>query len=971
MNFITGTASSDKIDGTSGPDYIQGGYGNDVISGGDGNDEINGQADNDVLTGGPGKDVFLFNFGFSYGSDVITDFKRGEDVIDVRGTGLKTRTFSEVIAAAVTVAGDAVLTFAPSYTVRLSGVPLSSLKASDFLFPLTATGTSGDDTFELTWGADVVSGGAGNDVIANIFRYGPNPNDFFYNGTLGEDELRGESGDDIIGFTLDAKLVDGGEGNDTAYQTFQNLGAKVIYSLGEGGQPGRAASVRLVSIENLYTGNSDDTIVGSDANNAISSSLGSDRIDGGFGTDLLTGGPGGDTFIGLFRSSGNTIDGDFITDLFKEDRISLEFAAGISRSFRTLSSADLSFADGVLTVGNGAGSVLVRVNLPNASIESSFELRDLGERIEIFRTDGAGVRRDVGSDGVVSLVGGVGPDRFDIVEINYLNPGATQRPPTLTHVRQFNPAEGDRIHIGWVVDFSKITQILSSAKTMGGGIRVKLTDAADLQIDGLTPASLSASVFSFGTTRTVNDPAAAFLGGDLQAFAVTKRWVPGQLLGYSFDSDLSPDAVATARKTYEQIARVANLDFREERDGQLYHLFNPDLQGAAAVATFPTPTGASVKYGSSRPTASTVIHEILHTMGLNHADESPGFRALLHGLPYTAMGSTSIRVADNASNLYVFHQLTGPLALDLEALIQFYGDSQATLGDDFYLFDTSTFYFEGIHDSGGRDTVVIVDSQRLGVKLDLRERGGFDLGSISAAGTRLPSVFQTKFTKIEDVKLGDGPDSIIGNDANNLIVAAGGSDVLTGNGGDDRIEGGAGRDIATYRGPRDSYKVSSSGQEWLIEDKVGLDGRDSLTGVERLLFQSSALALDIDGDAGKLALFIGAVFGKGAVSDQRLVGIGLRELDAGTSDNTLMEAAITGKVGASPSYRQVVDLLYGNIVGGIPSNEDAKYFVELLETGIYSIGSLGVWAASTDLNRVNVDLVGLTQTGLAYLVDGI
>jgi hypothetical protein len=63
----------------------------------------------------------------------------------------------------------------------------------------------------------------------------------------------------------------------------------------------------------------------------------------------------------------------------------------------------------------------------------------------------------------------------------------------------------------------------------------------------------------------------------------------------------------------------------------------------------------------------------------------------------------------------------------------------------------------------------------------------------------------------------------------------------------------------------------------------------------------------------------------------------------------------------------VVNLLYTQVVGQAPSAEVRQDFVSLLDSGKHSVGSLGVMAANTDINRSNIDLVGLAQSGLAYL----
>jgi trimeric autotransporter adhesin len=78
-NMLSGGAGNDSIIGLSGDDTLLGGDGNDTLAGGDGRD---------VLTGGNGNDIFDFNFisEMSVNSatwDVITDFVRGQDKIDL------------------------------------------------------------------------------------------------------------------------------------------------------------------------------------------------------------------------------------------------------------------------------------------------------------------------------------------------------------------------------------------------------------------------------------------------------------------------------------------------------------------------------------------------------------------------------------------------------------------------------------------------------------------------------------------------------------------------------------------------------------------------------------------------------------------------------------------------------------------------------------------------------------------------
>lgn len=82
---MVGGAGDDSMLGGSGDDLIYGEGGDDVMSGGDGNDTLHGGWDNDIMTGGSGSDVFVISHSVDNGSATITDFKPGEDKIQLEG----------------------------------------------------------------------------------------------------------------------------------------------------------------------------------------------------------------------------------------------------------------------------------------------------------------------------------------------------------------------------------------------------------------------------------------------------------------------------------------------------------------------------------------------------------------------------------------------------------------------------------------------------------------------------------------------------------------------------------------------------------------------------------------------------------------------------------------------------------------------------------------------------------------------
>lgn len=82
-NTVWGGAGNDWINGNSGDDILYGEAGNDNIFGGQGNDRIIGGAGSDRLEGGANNDTFVFTAIDPTATDVITDFTRGRDKIDL------------------------------------------------------------------------------------------------------------------------------------------------------------------------------------------------------------------------------------------------------------------------------------------------------------------------------------------------------------------------------------------------------------------------------------------------------------------------------------------------------------------------------------------------------------------------------------------------------------------------------------------------------------------------------------------------------------------------------------------------------------------------------------------------------------------------------------------------------------------------------------------------------------------------
>jgi len=78
-DLLLGGDGNDVLFGDADNDKLDGGNGNDILNGGAGDDFLSGDVGDDTLIGGLGNDVFLLNP--SFGSEIITDFLQGEDLM--------------------------------------------------------------------------------------------------------------------------------------------------------------------------------------------------------------------------------------------------------------------------------------------------------------------------------------------------------------------------------------------------------------------------------------------------------------------------------------------------------------------------------------------------------------------------------------------------------------------------------------------------------------------------------------------------------------------------------------------------------------------------------------------------------------------------------------------------------------------------------------------------------------------------
>ncbi|MDQ2098217.1 MAG: calcium-binding protein [Tychonema bourrellyi B0820] len=133
---IIGNAGNDTLSGNRNNDTLSGGLGNDLLFGGKGDDSLNGGEGNDTLIGGLGADSLIggagrdvFVLGTGAGTDTISEFQKGEDLIGLT-TGL---TFSQLRINPTQNAIAIQLASTGEVLATIPGIQTIALTATDFI----------------------------------------------------------------------------------------------------------------------------------------------------------------------------------------------------------------------------------------------------------------------------------------------------------------------------------------------------------------------------------------------------------------------------------------------------------------------------------------------------------------------------------------------------------------------------------------------------------------------------------------------------------------------------------------------------------------------------------------------------------------------------------------------------------------------------------------------------------------------
>ncbi|MCA8883405.1 MAG: hypothetical protein KDA50_06620 [Rhodobacteraceae bacterium] len=274
------------IQGSDEGDFLVAPLRNGNLFGGDGDDVLVSSLGIDILVGGAGVDTYAFRSGDgadfiaretyqggriyfdNLASTDVTYARVGTDDLAITETGgaLPTLTIYDYFAA-----GGRGLDFEFDFTDFTGRIDLSHLGGA-VVTPAAAGAT--------------IEGTAGDD-------------DFVNDGTGRDDDIFGRAGDDFFSGGFGGDLFNGGAGGDSvSYHASGVSGGVAIDLIYRAGLGGIAAGDILVSVENLFGTDHNDSLLGDRAANVLFGAQGADELAGREGADLLAGNEGDDHLYG-------------------------------------------------------------------------------------------------------------------------------------------------------------------------------------------------------------------------------------------------------------------------------------------------------------------------------------------------------------------------------------------------------------------------------------------------------------------------------------------------------------------------------------------------------------------------------------------------------------------------------------------------------------------------------------------------
>ena len=194
-----------------------------------------------------------------------------------------------------------------------------------------------------------------------------------------------------------------------------------------------------------------------------------------------------------------------------------------------------------------------------------------------------------------------------------------------------------------------------------------------------------------------------------------------------------------------------------------------------------------------------------------------------------------------------------------------------------------------------------------------------------------------------------------------------GNDLLVGHLNGARIDGGDGLDTVYYAHSWYLFDIKrNAATNEITVQQLGTQSGDVLTGIERIMLQDQAIALDIDGAAGQAYRLYKAAFDR--APDYAGLGFWINAMDHGMSLQTVahgfaMSPEFLAKYGAAPTDAQYINQLYHNVLHRDGDAGGTSFWLDALQHGLSRDQVLTFFSESPE-NQAAV--IGQIQNGIGY-----
>ena len=393
-------------------------------------------------------------------------------------------------------------------------------------------------------------------------------------------------------------------------------------------------------------------------------------------------------------------------------------------------------------------------------------------------------------------------------------------------------------------------------------------------IDGILNGkkwSSSTLTYSFPTTASTyeysNEP-----GQNFQAFNDAQKAAMRSVL-----ADYSAVANLHFVEVTELSTNHATLRFAESDAVPTAYTYYPAATAKAGDIWFNKSTGWYDNPVAGNYAYLTMLHEVGHSLGLKHAQDTAVYGALptsLRAMPYSVMSYQSYvgaPITGNYTNQSTSYAQT-LMSSDILAIQKIYGANYTTNADNTVYSWTpnsgSTFVngvaeemtagnkiFHTIWDGGGNDTYDF-SAYTTDVAVDLSPgawstASQAQLANLSGNGQQMaPGNIANAYlfnksaaSLIENAVGGSGNDTIVGNAGANTLTGGDGNDTLNGGAGADHIRGGQGNDVYVVDNTQDLVDEADGNGSDTVQSSITFDVSDTvhvIGAVENLTLIGSA-----------------------------------------------------------------------------------------------------------------------------------